>query len=405
LAVPLLVLAGIGGSIALSIRKPETPILGFTELMVWLDTAFTTGVAGVILWPLRQVALLSFSPDAASFGLRLLPVLALLLLHYLWVMRCDAAFEEEALALSQKIARTIEAARRGRLSAERASPSPRRARSPLFALAPTGPAWRAISWKNFLALTRELSPKFLLIIFLLSIIAFGVLSAVAADPGEDDEALDLPVVFGGILAACAAMFGLFTSTLMREDMRRDLENVDLLKTFPLRGRELLRGEVLGGTFYAAGIQIALILASASFMAASSTRPFSVFEIVAVALSAAILFPCFGYLSLVLENGMVILFPAWILPEKGMGPGTPQGMENMGRMMVLGFVRLLGLGILLLPPGLVAGIGIAVGYIFLGIVAVPIGAGIAAVGILIEAECLLWWFGRCFETLDPSAENL
>jgi hypothetical protein len=320
-------------------------------------------------------------------------------------MRCDVAFEEEALALSQKIARTLEAARRGRLSAEQAAPSPRRARPPLVALAPTGPAWRAISWKNFLALTRELSPKFLLILFLLIIIAFGVFSAAAPDLGEGDKALDLPVIFGAILAGCAGMFGLFTSTLMREDMRRDIENIDLLKTLPLGGRELLRGEVLGGTFYAAAIQIVLILASASFLAASSARPFTVFEIVAVALSAAILFPCFGYLSLVLENGMVVLFPAWVLPEKGMGPGASRGMENMGRMMILGLARLIGLGILLLPPGLVAGIGIAVGYIFLGIVAVPIGAGIAAVGILLEAEFLLWWFGRCFETLDPSAENL
>ncbi|MHC5038357.1 MAG: putative ABC exporter domain-containing protein [Planctomycetota bacterium] len=296
LALPLLVLAGLLGMIALSIRRPETPILSPTDLMVWLNTAFTTGAAGVILWPLRQVTLLPFSLDAATFGLRLLPVLGLLFLHYLWIMRCDAAFEEAALALSQKIARTLEAARRGRLSVERTAPSPKRTRPALVSLAPSGPAWRAVSWKNFLALTRELSPKFLLVIFLLFLLAFGVLSAVVPDLGDDEEALDLSAVFGGILAGCAALFGLFTSSLMREDMRRDLENVDLLKTFPLDGRALLRGEVLGGTLYAGGIQIALVLAAAGFFMASTTRPFSIFEIVMVGLGAVILLPFFGYLS-------------------------------------------------------------------------------------------------------------
>ena len=72
------------------------------------------------------------------------------MLHYIWVVRSDTAFEEAAAAVSLQRAQALSERRAGR-------PVRRRRREitpPLFRLAPQGWPAGAILWKNLVAVTR-----------------------------------------------------------------------------------------------------------------------------------------------------------------------------------------------------------------------------------------------------------
>ena len=117
------------------------------QLLQALAHAGTTGPASVILWPFLALPRLLLASTPGDF-LRYAGIgLAMLLLHYIWVVRSDTSFEEASLELSQKAAERRAARqdtrRRGGRLVRHASRFP-------WKLAPTGAPETALVWKNLL---------------------------------------------------------------------------------------------------------------------------------------------------------------------------------------------------------------------------------------------------------------
>ena len=92
--------------------------------------------ACICCYPFRLMVRPFLAPDATAFFSALPPVLLLFLLHYLWVIYSDVAFEEASVEASQKLATRIAAVRAGNWQGAKKN---QKARRPWFKLTATGP--------------------------------------------------------------------------------------------------------------------------------------------------------------------------------------------------------------------------------------------------------------------------
>ena len=92
------------------------------------------------------------------------------LLHYLWVIYSDVAFEEASVEASQKLAVRIAATRAGNWQGAKKK---QKARRPWFKLAATGPSATALFWKNLIGVGQVFSSR-LWISIIVVVAVFGV---------------------------------------------------------------------------------------------------------------------------------------------------------------------------------------------------------------------------------------
>jgi hypothetical protein len=102
-----------------------------------------------------------------------------------------------------------------------------------------GPPETAILWKNLILVGRYLSLRTLLRLLPL-IVVFGLFASNAAAAG-------VAAFIGALSLPLAAMAVLLGPQMMRNDLRQDLARLAMLKTWPVRGAALIRGEVLAPT--------------------------------------------------------------------------------------------------------------------------------------------------------------
>src|SRR6266850_2344102 len=131
----------------------------FPALKDYFRQLTTTGPAPYLLYPFRMVVQPFFAQRASQFLLLLAPALAIMLFHYLWVIRANVAFEEASVDLSRRIAERMTAARSGNLQ-----PRPTKAKASPFRLAPIGSPAVALFWKNLIAAGQMFSLRIWLIL-------------------------------------------------------------------------------------------------------------------------------------------------------------------------------------------------------------------------------------------------
>ena len=170
---------------------------------------------------------------------------------------------------------------------------------------------------------------------------------------------------------------------MRNDLRQDLARLAILKTWPVRGAALVRGELLAP---------AVVLSTAVwlFVAAAAVLSSSVMPEVAGstagelanALAVMLVAPGLIAVQLVALNGLAVLFPAWVT----IGPTRASGLEAFGQRLVIMIGLLLVVVVAALPAGVAAGlVGLAI-YAATGSALVLPATLVATVVLLIE--CLL-----------------
>jgi hypothetical protein len=366
----------------------DDPALGAAAL----GRALHGGVLGVLLWPLRALLgpLLARTPGA--FAAALPGALLVLAAHYVWVVSSALSFEEVAAEAAEKTARRIDALRSGR---GLETPLPSRVRRPaLLRLAPTGSPARAILWKNLTGLARTNRPRTLIFLAIFAIAVASSLGTHAFTP------FDWIAVFAAIFGGYAMVFGPF---IVRFDLRRDLELVDVLKTAPVRGRDIVAGEIFSPVAAVTAFvwTFALIAYAAELPRVTGLPPLG--ERSAMLIAALAVVPAFTGLLVTYQNAVVLLFPAWA----AIGPDRATGVEAMGQrilVMVGGWLALL-VGML---PGavlaaVVAGVLQAMGVPLVWGTAVGVVGGAATVGVTILLA--VTWLGRVFDRLDPAAAGL
>ncbi|MGH7973614.1 MAG: putative ABC exporter domain-containing protein, partial [Limisphaerales bacterium] len=172
--------------------------------------------------------------------------------------------------------------------------------------------------------------------------------------------------------------------------------------YPLKGWQLVLGEMLAPAVILTAIQWCLVIFSAGLFSHSNERFLAGAGSLSIGLGAAMLVPALNFIILLIPNAAVLIFPAWFLP----GKEAAHGIEATGQRIIFMLGQLLVFLLTLIPPA----IGFAL--VFLGmryflaanlVVAIPIASFAAAVVLAGEGALGLSLLGHFFERFDLSSE--
>jgi len=195
-------------------------------------------------------------------------------------------------------------------------------------------------------------------------------------------------------ATWAALFAVFMGPQMqRADLRQDLAHLELLKTWPVGGASLVRGQMLWpalsvtlATWALALLAVALSLVSLPFPPGSNR--------VVVWAGFLLLAPGVILAEYLMHNAVAVFFPGWV----PLGPSRPRGVDAVGQRLLLLAANWLGLSALLLPGALVTGALWALLPSLRPWVVLP-GALLTSLLVLVEVVLASKPLGRLFDRLD------
>lgn len=400
----LTVLGGLAVVVGLTVawvwrdlRAPDAEdFAGVAPFTAYLLGLLDHGVLGTLLVPFKFVVGPFLAPDARTFLFALAPALLVMLAHYSWVLRMETSFEEASLAAAEKRSATLASVREGKRvfasTHTHARPGP-------FYLGSSGRPELAFLWKNLLSTATYFNLR-----VLATAAAIILVGSKWFLTGTTPDIRAARVVVGMISLAAGAYVLLLGPHLARQDLRGDMPHADILKTYPLRGWELLLGQILTPVAILTGLTWLCLLAAAltlqptGRMALTFTPP----VLWAIALGIAAVTPFVGALQLLILNGATIIFPAWFHSLRAVGPGG--GIELMGQRLIFVFGQFVVILTALLPASLTA---FALIFATQWLIGAPAAIALATLVVLVvlagEVWCALWWLGERFERLDVSSE--
>ncbi len=374
----------------------QTHLAGWSKYDDRDPIAVFSEIAGVILhskpgsWllaPFRLVVAPWFAHSLPAFLNALWPAALILILHYLWVVGADVSFEEASIALSQKRAALLAARERGENTVRRA---PTKARIPLFTLRPTGSPLVALLWQSILRIGGLKTLRFWAAAVLLIYPAEQLL--IRYLPGG---ATGFPVPMIPIWLSMLALFGsLATPQVTAVQLRRSTEMMDLLKSYPLRGWQMILG------FLSMPLLLGLLIQwSGLCLAILTARSIPDFQIKFISLRfaslAALLLPGINLVSTIVPCGATLLLPAWFKS------GRP-GVEASGLRLLLLLGQLIAFSLAIVPAGAVAGL---VFFLCNKTWHATIYASIAAEAVLlVEGAAGILLLGILFDRFDVTEET-
>jgi hypothetical protein len=335
-----------------------------------------------------------------DFAVAIGPALIVLAVHYYWVSTTQADFEEGSIAIAARRAAMRSAAQRG--EAPKLGRRPKALPGP-FPLAPRGLPEIAFLWKNLLSLRSSLfSRRALAVMMGIGVWAyFGLKPLMMARrmSGGEDALGFVVLLFCAIVAGYTIILG---PQIARQDLRNDLPNADLLKTYPMEGWRLALGELLAPTaILTAILWITILAAAATFDPAGRAEWLTPAVRATVGSCLALAAPMMCMIQLIVPNTVMVLMPAWYQSSRTRGGGV----EMFGQRLMFGVVQLLFALLVAVPAAGFAALVFVATYWFLGVSTGVVLATIAVVLILAaEAAVGLWFLGGRFERFDLSSET-
>jgi hypothetical protein len=363
---------------------------GPAAVVHYVSSLLTSGALSWLLLPATWVIRPILATGSREFFAALGPALVIYALHYAWVLRSEVSFEEASIAKAEKRAARRSAMQRG--DGVRLGRTQRKARLAPFKLAAAGRPEVAFLWKNLLASASYLTPRTALIVAALIAVGSNWLTRL------DHEVLRTTI--GTIALVGAGYVLVFGPLIARQDLRLDLPNTDMLKTYPLRGWQVVLGEVLAPVAIISALLWLLLLAAAFLLQPPASAPLTPASRAAAALAVALLVPFVCAIEVLVLNAAVVLFPAW-LPQ---GAGRGAGIDVLGQRIFFVAGLFLATAGALLPAAIGAA---AMFFATVWIVGTPIAAALgsaAALAVLcVEVGLGVVFIGRRFERFDLSAE--
>ncbi len=339
-----------------------------------------------VVFPFRAAVRPLSADSPAAWPGTVAGTLVLFALHVLWVLRADRAFEEAAVEASLRQAERLERRGEGR----RLPGGSKHRLAGFVPLAASGHPVRAIVWKNQVRLLRTASAA--APVLLMAAMLLGVVAATAG--GEST----VGGIVGVTASSAAILVTLFGPLWIRNDLRGDLEELALLRSWPLSGRAVVAAEIFSSTLALTALQLPLVLASLLALPRLETA-LQRLDLVAVGASLAILLPAVNLAALTIQNAGALLFPAWVRTEI-----RPGGIEATGQHILTMGGSVLLLLVLLLGPAVLAVLVAAGLWTGMGQLALVPAALAAALGLGLEVFLLIEWLGGQFERMDPSQER-
>jgi hypothetical protein len=361
--------------------------VGFIETMRSVGIALTQSPASYAMAPFRIIVAPTFARSPEAWARAFVPVLGIIAVHVIWVLAMPVNFEEEAAAASVELARRRAAFRQRRAG----GPSMMRAtkvKRDWLPLAPVGRPAVAIAWKNTIALARTGALRTVVLFIVITTIASRLISAGTA--AHSGPALATPYL---VIAGMMLVLG---PRIVRNDLRQDLTSVSLLKSYPLRGAELVAFEIASPTLVLAVFQI-LMLVVAYWAVPLVNRPALGGRVAPFVFLAPFAILAFNAVGIAIQNGAALMFPSWVR----LGPDSG-GVEATGQNLLLAVGSLVALAIMLVVPVIVAGV---VAFTVRPFAARLAMVGAAAAGIAFlggEIVLLVRALGGVFDRMDAAA---
>ena len=363
------------------------------ELCNYVRAFLQAGPAWYLLFLFRWLVRPFLAPDARQFLAALGPALVLLLAHYAWVLRADVSFEEASLEYARKRADLIAQARAGNWHA--AGRALQRRRAP-FSLPPTGTPVVALLWKNLISARRLFSGR-------LAIVLACLIAAITIAMSTSHSGADWRLVLGMVALMMLAWLLLIGPQILRVDMRQDLPVADILKMYPLRGWQVIAGELLAPVALLTLVQWLLLgLTVVLFTRVPGEKFLPLAARLSGGVSLVILAPMLNLIMLSILNAACLLFPAWV-PT---GPSRPRGIEAIGQQLIFMAGQMLVFILALIPAAVAfALVFFSVKFLVGGpLMALPIAAVAAAILLALEVVGAVAILGRVFERMDISTDS-
>ncbi|MFQ5744023.1 MAG: putative ABC exporter domain-containing protein [Acidobacteriota bacterium] len=425
LAVVVVFWALVGQAIAGAIRAyPVDPGQGafefVREVIVTHGPRARQGLLGTALTPFLWLTAPFFTAaagdgDLTAALLSLTMPLLILLAHNEWVVRSRTKFEEAALAHARReLVKKDSRSRFWKIAS-------RKRRQVPFPLPPKGAAEVAILWKNLILVRRTRLSR--TVMWGLTVVAVaGALPAVLGAPFWIFALLEIVGI------ALLAIVPMVAGHHYRNDLRTDLQNVELLRCWPLPGWRLVAAEVLAPATIAtmgAALGAGLILAGDWGTRLRSSQALfdtggKVITLTRVAelmgVSQPLLVPLFllaalfvivavATLSVALQNIAVLLFPGWLSLGAEKQPGAASFGQNLLVFSAMSIALLLGTVPAALLVGSILLVQLFVLHVAISVWELPLLGAIAATPILAVAALLVQAGGKLWDRLDPSLEIL
>jgi hypothetical protein len=384
-AIPLMLVAGAAVGLLVTILPHWAELQARCcdqSFVVLLGQVFNEPVARAVLYPFHLMLAAVAAPTTSAWLAAFPPLLGLLAIHFVWVTRSQAAFEEAALQASADAAR-----RSARLRGEKPAHSPRAAGRTLVRLPPLGWRGTAVIWKNLIAISRGSVTKG-------GLIAIGVLVAVMASMGSEQHQSSLAVLVGTAALVMTAMLAFLGPTWIRNDLRQDMPFLSVLRTFPLRGRTIVAAEIAGSALTLSILQVGLLIIAALGFRGSpeaARLPFSGWFLLLAPIGLLLL----NTIGMAVQNAGALLFPAWIRFDQV----RAGGFETMGQNIVSSLFTLF---LTVISVGIPLGAGWFTWWVSGGstsVIAIVSAVAVAVMVIVAEVITLLRWLGDVFERTE------
>lgn len=362
-----------------SLRESASP----RQFFETLGGLMSTPVIAAILWPFRALTRLPLTQTTAAYWTALPAAFAVLAANYVWVLRADTAFEEGAALTSEK---------RGGRRREEIQPRVRGVAATPFELAPTGRPEAAIVWKNLIMIGRYVSLRTMARLAP-AVISLGLIASVVG------RTSGFAAVAAGACFMLLGMTVLMGPMIARNDLRRDLRNLAMVKAWPLSGATLLRGEILAPAALLGGLAWLWILGAAALVGHLGGRVISELILSRISYAAAAMFvaPAIILAQLTVLNGLAVLFPAWVAT----GDTRARGVDAFGQRLFTIAGVLITLVFALVPGVLVAAVVAGGIYFVTGLLVVVLPAAVVAGVLVTECVVSVELLGRVLDRTDVS----
>jgi len=351
--------------------------------------ALTSGPLLYLLYPFRLIVRPMLTHDGLTFANAVWPPLLILAAHYLWVMRADVSFEEASIDASRKQAEKVAAMRAGNWRG--AGKTPKQKRAP-FKLNPMGTPAMALFWKNLINAGNLMSFRLWLVL---------IIVAVSMCSGLRTSGNNWPTLIGMFATMFCAWLLMVGAQFVRQDFRQDLKQMDILKVFPVRSWEIALGEILAPAVILTAVHWLLIIIALTCLVPHPPAKMAGELVLAIGLSAALIFPCLNFIALIIPNAAVLLFPAWFQSATD----APRGIEAMGQRLVFAIGQFLAFIIALAPAAGVFAANLFIVRWLAGsmTVAIVTSSLSASVVLVVEVGFGVVLLGWLFKRFDVSGE--
>ncbi len=194
-----------------------------------------------------------------------------------------------------------------------------------------------------------------------------------------------------VFAVATPLFGPLS---LMNDLRGDLRHLEVLKTWPVKGGALIRGEMLWpGMLLTAGSWLAFV--AAAILSSAAFPQIALSWRLSLCVAAMIVTPALVFAHYTVHQAAAVLFPAWIPRDNEM-----RGFDSMAQRLILFAVVLLAL-VAMMSPGAIA--GSITGVVLYRVAGSPLAlvpaAAVCLVVVGIEVLLATEALGPAFERID------